>query len=383
MIYDDVQSPESLSAVIKSLFLTDKDMQMLSFVQFLFSGLLVTAPDHKWTDDEARPVSILLTASADATDWDTTNDITALPVPSATVDQLRVGDMLILAGGDEAVIVSAVDYSGNTIDLVARGHGSTTATVQGEAEFTALIVGNAQVEDADVLASNFVTPTDVVNYSQIFEDSIEVTGTQKRSKELRGDSGAGSEKSRQIAKKMKEILRSLNYTLSEGIKGKDTTNKIRAMGGLREFMSTVYNVGGALTKAKMYTVAETIINAGGTLTQIHVSVETISAIEQLYESTVTLRPSDVGVGLEVTTIKMMGLILEVHVDRDMRSGEFFMLDNQRISYGPLAGGEEDGAFKTYDGGKKNGKQDLTQILGEYTMEVRNAAGAGVRAYGIT
>ena len=383
MIYDDVSSPESLSSVIKSLFLTDKDMQMLSFVQFLFSGLRVTGPDHKWTDDEARPVSIALTASADATDWDTTDDITALPVPSATVDQLRVGDMLILAGGNEAVIVKAVDYVNNTIDLVARGHGSTTATVQGEVEFTALIVGNAQVEDADVLASNYVSPTDVVNYTQIFEDSIQVTGTQKRSKELRGDSGAGSEKSRQIAKKMKELLRSLNYTLAEGIKGKDTTNKIRAMGGLREFMSTVYNVGGALTKAKMYTVAETIINAGGTPTQIHGSVETISAIEQLYESTVTLRPSDVGVGLEVTTIKMMGLILEVHVDRDMRAGEFFMLDNQRISYGPLAGGEEDGTFKIYDGGKKNGKQDLTQILGEYTMEVRNAAGAGVRAYGIT
>ena len=80
----------------------------------------------------------------------------------------------------------------------------------------------------------------------------------------------------------------------------------------------------------------------------------------------------------------MGLILELYPDRNVRSGEFILLDRDRVSFGALNGGVESGKFQSYPlFDKKNGKQNAVQLLGEYTCEVRNLAGAGVRAYGVT
>jgi hypothetical protein len=379
MLTKNIRTPEDLSQVISTLLLTDKDMRMLSFVNFIRSKLSVLQPKHEWVDNSARPVSISLTASGAGADWDSVNDISALPVSSTLIAQLRVGDVLILPTGDEAVVVKSIDLSGNTIDLYARGHGSTPATAQGIAAFTTKIVGNAQIENADPLLSNFVAQTPLFNYTQIFEDVIQVTGSMQRSKQL-----SGNELNRQIVKKLKELLVSLNYSLVEGIMEYDATNNFRTMGGLREFLSTTYNVNGALTLAKLFSAVEAHLNAGGTPTQLHASITSVSKISQLFTGQVNYLPSDGKVGINVQKINIMGLTLELYPDRHVRSGEFILIDRDRVSYGPLSGGVENGKFQSYPLlDKKNGKQNAVQLLGEYTCEVRNLAGAGVRAYGIT
>ena len=238
----DRREREDLSGVIDILKLKDDDMKYLSFVNFLPSiiknfGRKVTAQKHEWLDDAARAESISVQASGDAADWDTIDDITALPVATAEITKLRVGDVLLL-DQDEVVVVSTIDVSGQTIGLYARGHGSTTAAVLAhDSAHTCYIIGNAQAENADPLDANFTSQTEAYNYCQIFEDVAQITGTLRRSKMANGD-----ELDFQIVKKIKELLRTLNYALVEGIKNLDTTNKVATMGGLRGFITSTSRV---------------------------------------------------------------------------------------------------------------------------------------------
>lgn len=384
IITTDRREREDLSGVIDVLKLKDDDMKYLSFINFLPSivknfGRAVSAQKHEWLDDAARAESISVQASGDGDNWDTTNDISALPVATAEVTKLRVGDMLLL-DQDEVVVVSAISVSGQTIDLYARGHGSTTAALLDHATaHTCLIIGNAQIENGDPIDADFTSQTEAYNYTQIFEDVAEVSGTIKRSKMANGD-----ELDYQVIKKLKEMLKSLNYTIIEGIKNLDTTNHVATMGGLREFITNTSNVAGALSIATLYTAITSHVTAGLYPSAIHGSPESIGDIEQLYQGAVRTKVMDKKGGTEINTIVILGYEIELHVDKHVRSSEALILDYNRVGYGPLNGGTkgQSGAFTAYSLlDKTNGKQNGTQVLGEYTLRVSN--GGGTRMYNIT
>ena len=381
---NDRREREDLSGVIDVLYLKDDDMKYLSFVNFLPSivqafGKKVTAQKHEWLDDEARPQYVTIATGTDGSDWDTTSDITALPIVTAECNKLRVGDVLLL-DTDEVVIVKAVNLSAQTIDLIARGHGSTTGAVLAhDSTHTAYIIGNAQIENDDPLDPNHVTQTAGYNYCQIFEDVAQISGTIRRSKMANGD-----ELDYQIVKKTKEALRSLNYSLVEGIRSLDTGNKIGTLGGLRELCTNTSNVGAALTTALLYTAVISHVDAGLYPSAIHGSPTTIGDIEQLYQGAVRTKVSDKRGGTEINVVVILGYEIELHVDKHVRSTEALILDYNRVAYGPLDGGVkgQSGAFASYPiWNKRNGKQLGTQVLGEYTMRISN--GGGTRMYGIS
>lgn len=378
----DIREREDLSDVVDTLLLNSDDMKFLSFVRQLGTiaqvfGQSVTAQKHEWFDDTARAISITLTASGGAADWDSASDITALPCTTANCNKLRVGDLLLLGDGLEVVRVTSVDSVAQTLELTsARGWGGTTGAAQGTAAFTAYIIGNAQDENSDPIAANYQAPTEVFNYTEIFEDVASVSGTIRRSKAVAGDIHDNT-----VVKKLKELLRSLNRTIAEGIKHK--TGNIASMGGIREYNATTSNIGGTLTMAKLYTALVTHTDAGLFPHAIHASATVISTIEQLMNANVRTAPNMQVAGQSVNTIKAMGFDIELHVDRDFRSGEFLILDYNRIAVGPLAGGKyEDGNFAAYPlWSKRHGKQTATQLLGEMTLRCSN--GGSTRAYGIT
>lgn len=382
LIVNNVREREDLASVIDMLMLKDDDLKYFSFVRFLGSiakvfGSKVSAQKHEWIEDSARAESISVQASGDGLNWDTTNDITDLPVVTAECNKLRVGDMLLL-DQDEVVVVKAIDTGAQTIDLVARGHGSTTAAVLDHATaHTCQIIGNAQVEDADPLDPNYVAQTENYNYTQIFEDVAQISGTLRRSKTVGGD-----HLDYQVVKKLKELLRLLNRCISEGIRNLDTTNKISTMGGLREFITSTSNVAGSITKAKIYAGVVAHIDAGLYPSAIHASPSVIGDIEQLYEASISTTPDTKGFGTKITTITVLGYTIELHPDKHVRSSEALLLDYNRIAFGYLEGGVkgQDGKFSVYDI-LENGKQVAKQVLGEYTLHVAN--GGGTRFYGIT
>lgn len=377
----DIREREDLSDVVDTLLLNSDDMKFLSFVRQLGSisqvfGTGVNAQKHEWFDDEARAISISVTATGDGDTWDTVDDITELPCIAAECNKLRIGDLLLLPSGDEVVRVSAIDATNGHISLTSRGWGSTTATVQGHAAITLKIIGNAQDENSDPIAANYQAPTEKYNYAQIFEDVASVSGTIRRSKAVAGDIHDNT-----IVKKLKELLRSFNRALSEGIRHK--SGNIATMGGIREFLATTSNVGGALSIAKTYTAIIAHVDAGLFPHAIHADATTIGTIEQLFNTTVRTKSSEKKGGQSINVITAMGYDVELHVDRDSRSGEFLILDYNRIAYGPLDGGKyESGEFTAYPlWDKRHGKQVSTEILGEMTCRVSN--GGATKAYGIT
>ena len=375
----DRHEREDLSPVIDILKLKDDDMKYLSLVNFLPSiskafGKKVTAQKHEWIDDTARSESITVTASGDSADWDTTTDKTALPVTTTDEAKLRVGDVL-LTDADEVMIVSSVDTE--AIDVYARGHGSTTAAVLDHASsHTVNIIGNAQIENGDPIDANFTAQTDGYNYCQIFEDVAQVSGTISRSKMANG-----KELDYQIVKKLKELLRTLNYTMLEGIRNLDTDNHIGTMGGLRELITNTSNVAAAISVAKLYTAVTAHVKAGLFPSAIHGSPEVIGDIEQLYQGAVRTKVEDKKGGTSINVVAMFGYEIELHVDMHVRSTEALILDYNRVGYGPLEG-DKSGKFAVYPiWNKVNGKQNAKQVLGEYTMRVSN--GGGTRMYGIS
>jgi len=383
MLLGDVRFREDLSSVVDTLLLNSDDMKFLSFINFLpkitdIFGKPVTSQKTEWLDDAARPESISVQASGDGLDWDTIDDITALPTAEAEGKKLRVGDMLLL-DQDEVVIVKAIASNYLSIDLYARGHGDSEAAVLAhDSAHTCEIIGNAQIENGDPISADFTIPTAKYNISQIFEDVAEVSGTVRRSKAVQGDYLDYT-----TVKKLKEALKSLNRAMWEGIKNLDATNKIGTMGGVREFGSTTSNVGGALTLAKLYTAVIAHVDAGLFPSAIHACPTVIGKIEQLFVGNVRYKNSETKANMTVATVSIMGYEVQLHADRHGRSGEFLIVDYNRVAYGPLEGGEYGGGnFAVYPIlNKLNGKQIANQVLGEFTMRCSN--GGSTRAYGIT
>lgn len=377
----DIREREDLSNVVDTLLLNSDDMKFLSFVGRLGKisevfGQGVEAQKHEWFDDEARAIQISLTATGDGDTWDTVDDITDLPCATAECNKLRIGDLLLLPLGDEVVRVSTITVASQTIGLTSRGWGSSTATVQEHAAFTAKIIGNAQDENSDPIAANYQAPTEKYNYCQIFEDVASVSGTVRRSKAVAGDIHDQT-----VIRKLKELLRSFNRAISEGIRHK--SGNIATMGGIREFLATTSNVGGALSIAKTYTALIAHVDAGLFPHAIHADATTIGTIEQLFNTTVRTKSSEKKGGQSINVITAMGYNVELHVDRDSRTGEFLIVDYNRCAIGPLAGGRyENGNFAAYKLWDKNhGKQTATELLGEMTLRVSN--GGATKAYGIT
>ena len=377
-----VREREDLSDVVDVLMLNADDMAMCSFIRQLPSisslfGKGVMDEKHEWFDDEARPMTFLSGVSGSGLLWHTNSVTALLTINAAYTALLRVGDMFALMGHankEEVVRITAINVAGNTVTVGARGHGGTTAAIQTEAAFDMKYIGNAQDEDSDVMDSNYQAPSELYNYCQTLEDVAGVSGTVRRSKMVAGDVHDNS-----VIKKLKELLKQLNSALVEGIR--DKTGTVATMGGIREFLTTTSNVGGALTLAKFYTAVVAHIDAGLFPHAIHANATVIATIEQLFNTGVRTVPSGKKGGQSINVVAIMGHDVQLHVDRDMRSGEFLILDYNRVAYGPLEGGKhEDGNFATYLV-EATGKKTKTQILGQYTLRVSN--GGATKAYGIT
>ena len=282
LLTTEIREREDLSDVVDVLMLNHDDMQMCSFVRCLPSiseafGQGVQDEKHEWFDDEARPMIFVSGVSPGGTLWDNVATVAALPMNAAYTPLLRVGDMFVLGDLAEVVRVTAIQLAADTVTVALRGHGATAGALQGGPAFDMRYIGNAQDEDSDVMESNIQAPTAKFNYCQTFEDVAGVSGTIRRSKMVAGDVHDNS-----IVKKLKELLKQLNATLVEGII--DKTGTVATMGGIREFLSTTSNVGGALTLAKFYTAIVAHIDAGLFPHAIHASSTVIATIEQLFNT---------------------------------------------------------------------------------------------------
>lgn len=278
--------------------------------------------------------------------------------------------------------------------------GKTKATAvyhEWQTDSLAAAAANAAVEGADASTATLSPTTRVGNRTQISQKTVGVTGTL----EAVDKAGRKSEKAYQLAKASSEIKRDMEFTfLSNTVQANGSAGSTaRVLGGLQTWLATNGDFGSggsagasgttARTNGTNRTFDETILKtvikevfeSGGSpkilmVTPAHKqTVSTFAGIAaQRY-----MAPSDAPttiIGAADIYLSDFGSV-SVVPNRFMVSGNSanevaFVLDPEYAAVAYLR------PFQTIELAK-NGDSDRTQLLVEYTLEVKNEAAHGIAA----
>jgi len=203
------------------------------------------------------------------TDWNSVSDATALPITAGTIDRITVGDILLV--DSEIVVVSAVDRSGNTIDVYERGAGDTAGATH-TTSTVAKIIGSSHVEGTANAEAMAETTGKVTNYCQLVEETIDLSKADSDQARKTGRTEIAL-KGEAMERVMQDLARSAIYGTARA-----ATSTIPAMTrGLLSYLADVSgalttSVGGAFTETVLKNELDTIRAAGGTVNAIVLSI---------------------------------------------------------------------------------------------------------------
>lgn len=333
---------------------------------------------HEWLEDELLP-------NVDAVD----DGAIASPTSQATfgvanADRFRIGDQIRVRGTSELMLVTATNEGAGTITVV-RGYGGTTAHSLTDGT-TIDIIGNAALEGDARPAARFTNRSRRQNFTQIFTKSVEVSGSQLAARTL----ALADELDYQKQERLRELLRDLENTVINGIapgsnpEGSTTVRRtMRGMlatietnqftpgagsipsggGGGDELNETVLNAALRTIWEQSSAKIDTIVCGGLQKRRINefldASQRTLEEDDRRFRHLVDVYESDFG-------------ICRVILSRWVPADALLLLDSSRIEVLPLSGR----SFH-YKPLASSGDSEVGQLIGEYTLEMRNENAHGV------
>ncbi len=326
---------------------------------------------HEWLEDSLLAnKDIINDGSISDPDGDTS-------VTMTNGSLFRAGDQIQADGSEELILVTAV--SGNDLTIV-RGYGGTIPEnlVNGQ---LVRILGNAALEGADKPAARFTNRVRKGNFTQIFTASVEVSGTDMAVNQI----GVSDEMDYQKQERLRELLRDLENTVINGGLPESTPQGSatvrRSMKGIIPHLSThVYRTGDSgfptgtgLGEDMINYVLRNIweesssnidlIVTGGfqkrAINSFLTESRSYNAGDTTYRDMVRVYESDFGACRILTT-------------RWMPQDAVLLLDSSRVSVVPMAG--RSFHFKQL---ASNGDYECGELIGEYTLELRNEAAHGM------
>jgi hypothetical protein len=324
----------------------------------LISALGITGGEvvntiHEWYEDQLFDTKS--TVSVAASNSDTT-------ITVASVEAFRSNQVVKI--GDELILITAVNTSTKVL-TVTRGYGSTTATAiaQGATIEVMFVLGE---EGADARESRYKPRVTVQNVTQIFDDSIKVTGTAEAVQQYGIDDLYESEKQ----KKQLELALQLEKAIINGIKYNDT-GTTRMMKGIRSFITTnvIDAASATLTIDMINDAAQAIYSIGGFKEggnyNILVPAKQKRVLSKLLADKIALTRQDTTRGQVVTNILTDFGEFGVTLSDNLKPDEIILTDMNRMKIMPL---RTRGFAHTFMG--KTGDSTVGQIVGEYTLEFR-------------
>ncbi|OHB62578.1 MAG: hypothetical protein A2168_02305 [Planctomycetes bacterium RBG_13_50_24] len=330
-----------------------------------------TSTHHEWLEDDLLPNK---DAVNDSTFTDPSTD-TDFIVDNGS--RFRVGDQIQVEGSKELMLVTGI--STNTLTIV-RGYAGTTAENLADNQVIN-ILGNAALEGADKPAARFTNRSRCGNYTQIFTTAVEVSGTDLAASQL----GLADELDNQKQSRLRELVRDLENTVLNG--GQPASNPEgsgsvrRSMKGIIQHLSTnIFHTGDsgfpsgtALDEAMInYVLRKIWENSSGNVDLIIVGgfqkrkinafcsdSRAYGANDTIFTDMIGIYESDFGICKIVTT-------------RWMPQDAALLLDSSRINVLPLAG--RSFHFKPL---ASSGDYECGQLIGEYTVELKNEAAHGL------
>lgn len=331
---------------------------------------------HEWVEDALLPNSAVINQ---ATFTDPVGDT------SITVDdgsRFQAGDQIRVEGMLEIMLVTNV--AGNVITVV-RGYGGTTPDPLANQQKIG-ILGNAALEGADRPLARFTNRTRQRNYTQIFTASVEVSGSQQAVSSL----GVDDELDFQKQARLRELLRDLENCVINGVapaanpqgdaSTRRTMNGVLSLIATNVFMPSVGPIpegdGPALDLLN-----EAILNAAireiwnqssGVVDTIVVNGFQKRRINGFIGDKRGYAPSDTKfrelVGIYESDFGVARVILSRWVPADT----VLLLDSTRLEVMPLTG--RSFHFKKLT---STGDSEVGQVIGEYTLEMRNESAHGL------
>ena len=330
-----------------------------------------TRTHHEWLEDT------LLPNSDSIDDVSILDGITETAFDVANGERFRAGDQIQVVGSKELMLVT--DVSSNTLTVI-RGYAGTTAEAIIDAQ-AINILGNAALEGGDKPTARFTNRSRCGNYTQIFTAAAEVSGSDLAASQL----GLADEIDYQKAERLRELLRDLENTVINGgapaanPQGSGTVR--RTMNGILAHLATNvfatgdsgFPTGTGLDEEKINHVLrkiwessngniDTIVVGGFQKRKINGFLSAIrgyTAGDTTYRDGVSAYESDFGLCRIVTT-------------RWMPQDAVMLLDSSRVKVLPLAG--RSFHFKPL---AATGDSECGELIGEYTLELRNEAAHGV------
>jgi len=330
-----------------------------------------TSTHHEWLEDELLP-------NKDAVNDSTFSD------PSTDTDfvvdngsRFRIGDQIQIEGSEELMLVTGI--STNTLTIV-RGYAGTTAENLDDNQVIN-ILGNAALEGADKPAARFTNRSRCGNYTQIFTAAVEVSGTDMAASQL----GLADELDNQKQARIRELVRDLENTIINA--GQPASNPEgsgsvrRSMKGIIQHLSTNlfhtgdsgFPSGTALDEAMInYVLRKIWENSSGNVDLIVVGGFQKRKINAFCSDSRAYGAND------TTFTDMIGIyesdfgICKIVTTRWMPQDAALLLDSSRINVLPLAG--RSFHFKPL---ASSGDYECGELIGEYTVELKNEAAHGL------
>lgn len=354
-----------LSEVLSAILLDDTDI-----LSTLGISGEATQTKHSWVEDALNATTVISIG-------DVTSSGTALALSAGYTTKVTAGTLLknTLSGKPEVIQVTAMGAISATI---TRGYGNTSGnTVPGSGAASATtweIIANPRPQGMAGPKDESTTRSLKYNYTQIFSKGVKITGTAQAI----DHAGVNSEDAYQIDLRLRELKRELDRTVIMGaIAPNDVSGSTYGtMGGLIDFIgwqtgSNRTSTAETLTPSVLNAMAKQVYDEGGTPDIVLVGglqKQKISTFDQEYRrSTLDSRRSGYTVEEFVSDL---GMNLRVVVDRWVPSDVALVLDSSKIKVMPL----RTRAFSLEKLAKVGDSNDW-QIVGEYTMEVRNATEA--------
>lgn len=323
---------------------------------------------HEWLEDSVVSNQLTVATAVSSTVF-TFDDLT----------RLRVGDQLVADGSEERLLVTAIN-TGNGQVTISRQYGSSTlATISAGA--TLINLGNAALEGGDAVEARFTNRVRKTNYTQIFTATCEVSGSELAVKQL----GVKDELDHQKTMRLRELLRDLENSVVNGVapaanpQGSSTVR--RTMRGIRSFLAESTFVPDQDGMPNDLFLTEPMLNyvlrslwerAGSNVDLIVVNGREKRRINEFIATNRRFFSSNETFKDMVSSYESDYGLCRIVLSRYVPTGTVLLLDSSRIDVLPLAG-----RHFHYKPLASTGDRESGQLIGEYTLEVRNASAHGM------
>ncbi len=328
---------------------------------------------HEWLEDALLP------------NTDTINDSTyADPLTDTqfvvqNIGRFRPGDQIRTAHSGEVMLVTAVNAGASTLTVV-RGYGGSTAVALANAQVIQ-IIGNAALEGDSADAARFTARTRKTNYTQIFSSTVEVSGSELAVRQL----AVQDELDYQKQQRLRELLRDLENSVINGrgaaANPEGSSSVRRTMRGIVSFCTSnrfAPGVGGfpsdaAISEEQLnFALREIWKSSNG-----HVDLVVVNGQEKRWINAFIGTNRRYGAGEQTFTNLVSQYesdfgVCRVVLSRWVPIGSVLLLDSSRIDVTPLSGR----SFQ-YKPLGATGDRESGQVIGEYTLELRNENAHGL------